>query len=76
MGTVALHLLTIQLHQSFGSLENIFPSTAQMKRFQFNSADLDITITNDNPRTFYNCKTFDADLLNGDFWHMIVVSNE
>lgn len=46
-----------------------------MKKFQFNSADLDITITNDNPRTYHNCKIFDADLLNGDFWHMIVVGN-
>lgn len=39
------------------------------------SNDLDIVITNHNPRTYFACSTFDAVLAqSGDFWHMVVVS--
>lgn len=47
-----------------------------MKRFKLSGTDLDIQITNEHPKTYYNCATFDANLLNGDYWHLIVVQHE
>lgn len=38
--------------------------------------DLDIVITNQNARTYRNCNSFDATLVqSGEFWHMIIVRN-
>lgn len=58
-------------HDKFS--ENL-PKTANIKHFKLSSTDLDIAITNENPRTFHNCQSFDAHLVNGDFWHLIVVN--
>lgn len=39
------------------------------------TTDLEITITNNNPKEYHNCTNFDAQLVaSGDFWHMIVVN--
>lgn len=39
------------------------------------SNDLEIVLTNNNPKTYYNCNVYDASpAQSGDFWHMIVVS--
>lgn len=37
--------------------------------------DLDIVITNDKPKSYHNCNTYDTSLAHGgDWWHMVVVS--
>lgn len=45
-----------------------------MKVFTLSGTDLKIQITNDNPKTYYNCTTYDTNLHNADYWHLIVVS--
>lgn len=61
------HLINVDLFRWFNSDE--------VKRFTMTGLDLDIVITNDNPKTYHNCNTFDTSLAHGgDFWHMVVVS--
>lgn len=46
-----------------------------VKRFKLSTTDLEIAITNHNPKEYNNCSTFDQTYVqSGDFWHMIVVS--
>lgn len=49
-------------------------SVDEMKVFTLSGTDLKIQITNDNPKTYYNCTTYDTNLHNADYWHLIVVS--
>lgn len=49
--------------------------TDEVQRFKLSTTDLEITITNKNPKEYHNCTTFDTSYVqSGDFWHMIVVS--
>lgn len=47
----------------------------EVKRFKMSTTDLEIVITNNNPKEYHNCSIFDTTYVqSGDFWHMIVVS--
>lgn len=52
-----------------------FFCTDEVKQFKMTTADLEIVITNNNPKEYHNCSSFDQTAIqSGDFWHMIVVS--
>lgn len=58
-------------------LTNFFvESLDEAKRFKMSTSnDLEIVLTNNNPKTYHNCNVYDASpAQSGDFWHMIVVS--
>ncbi|XP_055309871.1 nuclear RNA export factor 2 [Sitodiplosis mosellana] len=53
------------------------PPHHEVKRFKMSTTDLDIVITNNNPKEYHNCSNFDTTFVqSGDFWHMIVIHHE
>ncbi|XP_031637468.1 nuclear RNA export factor 2 [Contarinia nasturtii] len=70
---------SVQMNRDDFSIDDSYyaPSHDEIKLFKMTTTDLEIAITNNNPKEYHNCVNFDTQLIqSGDYWHMIVIHHE